>query len=107
MVGSTSTASEEPILMMSHVRIATRSQDYGTKNPVDGKEAESSNANTSNTPPPVSGPLQIEKQNRDLIIKPPAKGVLRKSTFNPHVRATQNYNIVEDLAISPSTMSAL
>ena len=39
MVGSTSNASEEPILMMSHVRIVTRSQDYGTKNPVDGKEA--------------------------------------------------------------------
>ena len=39
MIGSTSNASEEPILMMSHVRIATRSQDYGSKNHVDGKEA--------------------------------------------------------------------
>ena len=77
MIGSTSNASEEPIMMMSHVRIATRSQDYGTKNPVDGKEAEYSSANKSTTPPPVSGPLQIEKQNPDLIIKPPAKGVLQ------------------------------
>ena len=41
------------------------------------------------------------------MIKPPAKGILRKSAFNPHARATQNYNIVEDLAISPSAMSAL
>ena len=37
----------------------------------------------------------------------PIKGVLRKSAFNPHARAAQNYNIVEDLAISPSKMSAL
>ena len=41
------------------------------------------------------------------MIKPPAKVVLRKSSFNPHARAAQNYNIVEDLEISPSTMSAL
>jgi hypothetical protein len=27
--------------------------------------------------------------------------------FNPHARAAQNYNIVEDLAQAPSTMSAL
>ena len=63
--------------------------------------------NTSTTPPPVSGLLQIEKPNPDLIIKPLAKGVLRKSDFNPHARAAQNYNIVEDLAISPSAMPAL
>ena len=107
MIGSSSTTLEEPIMMMSHVRVATRSQDYGFKNPVDGKEAKSSNANTSTTPPPVSGPLQIEKQNPDLIIKPPAKLVLRKSAFNPHARAAQNYNIVEDLVVSPSAMSAL
>ena len=41
------------------------------------------------------------------MIKPLAKGVLRKSSFNPHARATQNYNIVKDLEISPSAMSAL
>ena len=39
MIGSSSSANEEPILMMSHVRIANRSQDYGSKSPVDGKEA--------------------------------------------------------------------
>jgi len=56
MIGSSSNANEEPILMMSHVRIATRSQDYGSKSPVDGKEAESSQSNPS-TSPPGSDPL--------------------------------------------------
>lgn len=42
----------------------------------------------------------------ELTIKPP-KGVVHKSTFNPRARAAQNYNIVEDLAQSPSAMSTL
>ena len=79
MIGSSSNNGEAPILMMSHVRIATRSQDYGSKNPIDGKEAESSNSHPS-TSPPGSDPLQIEKPNPDLVIKPPAKGILRKYT---------------------------
>ena len=41
-----------------------------------------------------------------LTIKPP-KGVIHKSTYNPRERATQNYNIVEYLAQSPSAMSTL
>lgn len=65
-----------------------RTQDYSSKNLVGGKEAESSNSNTSTTPPPGSGPLQIEKPNPDLVIKPLAKGILRKLAFNPHARAT-------------------
>ena len=107
MIGSSSSASEEPIMMMSHVRIATRSQDYGSKNPVVGKEPESSSSNPSTSTPSGSDPLQIENPNPDLVIKPPAKGILHKSAFNPHARATQNYNIFEDLAISPSAMSTL
>jgi len=106
MIGSSSNASEEPIMMMSHVRIATQSQDYGSKSPIGGKEPESSNSNPS-TLVPGSDPLQIEKPNPHLEIKPPAKGILRKSAFNPHARAAQNYNIVEDLTISPSAMLAL
>jgi len=35
------------------------------------------------------------------------KGVVRNSAFNPHARAAQNYNIVEDLAQTPSAMSDL
>lgn len=42
----------------------------------------------------------------ELAINPP-KRVVHKSTFNPRAQATQNYNIVEDLAKSPSTMSTL
>ena len=41
------------------------------------------------------------------MIKLSAKGVLQKSAFHPHARAAQNYNIVEDLTIYPSAMSAL
>ena len=38
MICSSSNASKEPIMMMSHVRIATRSQDYGSKSLVSGKD---------------------------------------------------------------------
>jgi len=57
MVGYSSNTSEEPIMMMSHVMIATRLQDYGSKNHVGGKEVESSNSNTSTTPYPSSNLL--------------------------------------------------
>ena len=40
-------------------------------------------------------------------MKPPSKGVLRRSSYNPNARAAQHYNIVEDLAQAPSAMSAL
>lgn len=42
----------------------------------------------------------------ELTIELP-KGVVHKSTFNPHARVAQHYNIVEDLAQSLSTMSTL
>jgi len=87
MIGSSSNASEEPIMMMSHVRTVTQSQDYGSKSPVGGKEAESSNSNPS-TSTLGSNPLQIEKPNPDLVIELAAKGILRKSASNPHARAT-------------------
>jgi hypothetical protein len=57
--------------------------------------------------PPTNGPLHIERPNPDTVLRPPPKGVVRKSDFNPHARAAQNYSIVEDLAQAPSTMSAL
>jgi hypothetical protein len=38
---------------------------------------------------------------------PPPKVIVRKSSFNPHARAAQNYSIVEDHAQEPSAMSAL
>jgi hypothetical protein len=61
------------------------------------------------SPPSVNppyGPLQIEKPMFNSILRPP-KSTIRKSTFNPSSRATQNYNIVEDLAQSPCAMYVL
>ena len=92
--------------MMSQVMVATRSQDYGSKIPVIRKETASSSEPPATTLS-VSEPLKIKKTNPDFVIKPPAKGVLRKSSFNPHARDAQNYNIIEDLAISPLAISAL
>ena len=40
-------------------------------------------------------------------MKPPPKGVLRRSSYNPNARAAQHYSIVEDLAQAPCAMSAL
>ena len=76
MIGSSSNSSTD-ILMMSRVLVATRSQDYGTKNHVISKETKNS-SQTPAIPPSVSEPLQIEKPNPDLVIKLPAKGVLQK-----------------------------
>ena len=58
-------------------------------------------SSSTTTSPEVVPPI-IPK----LKIKPP-KGVLHKSKFNPRARSAQNYNIVEDLAQLPSTMSTL
>jgi hypothetical protein len=38
-----------------------------------------------NSTPPGSDPLQIEKPNPDLVIKPPAKGILRNQ-LSIHMR---------------------
>jgi hypothetical protein len=61
-------------------------------------------------PPPTStpiGPLHLKRLGLDTVLHPPPKGVVLKSSFNPHARAAQNYNIVEDLTQEPSAMSAL
>lgn len=42
----------------------------------------------------------------ELTIKP-TKGVFHKLTFNPRAPVAQNYNVLEDLAQSPSVMSTL
>jgi hypothetical protein len=57
--------------------------------------------------PPSNDPLHLERPSLDTVLRPPPKGVVRKSAFNPHARVAQNYNIVEDLAHAPSTMSSL
>jgi hypothetical protein len=57
--------------------------------------------------PSPNGPLHLEQPIPDIAICLPTKGIVRKSSFNPHARVAQNYSIVEDLAQEPSTMSAL
>jgi hypothetical protein len=57
--------------------------------------------------PPSNDPLHLERPNPDTVLRPPPKGVVRKSAFNPHARVDHNYSIVEYLAQAPSTMSAL
>jgi hypothetical protein len=60
----------------------------------------------SSTSPP-NGLLHLKRPSLDTIIRPPPKGVVRKSSFNPHARAAKNYSIVEDIVQAPSAMSAL
>ena len=84
------------------VSIATHSKDYVGSRQAAGKE------DVDGPPPPlVSGPLEIEKPSIEPIVRPPSKGVLRKSSYNPNARAAQHYSIVEDLAQAPSVISML
>jgi hypothetical protein len=86
------------------VSLATHTKDYtSSKEKVDDIPPDS----TSPPNPSTTGPLHLERPNLDTVIRPPPKGVVKKSTFNPHARAAQNYSIVEDLAQAPSAMSAL
>lgn len=82
------------------VHVSTRAKDYPSHA---GKEPEV----PSSAPPSSSGPLHIERPSAETIPRPPPKGVLRRSSYNPNARAAQHYSIVEDLAQAPSAMSAL
>jgi hypothetical protein len=90
----------------NEVAVATRAKDYSpSKEKVDDIPPL-----LVQPPPPTSppnDPLHVKRPGLDTVLLPPPKGVVQKSAFNPHVRAAQNYNIVEDLAQAPSTMSAL
>lgn len=94
-------------MMSSLVMAGARSKDCGSKSPiVDGDDSSLPDLNSTSDPPSFE-PLCMEKPNPDMIIQPSAKGVLQKSAFNPHARVVQNYNIVEELAMSPSTIADL
>jgi len=73
------------------VHISTRAKEYPSHA---GKEPEV----PSSAPPSISGPLHIERPSTETPIRPPPKGVLRKSSYNPNSCASQHYNIIEDLA---------
>ena len=105
LVGS-GNASPSQVLMLSISKqqndalISTRNKDYGNPQVSNdkGKDQPSSSTTTSaEVVPPIT---------HELTIKPP-KGVVHKSTFNPRARVAHHYNIVEDLAQSPSAMSTL
>lgn len=82
------------------IHISTRAKEYPSPA---GKEPEV----PSSAPPSSSGPLHIERPITEMVIWPPPKGVLWKSSYNPNARAAQRCSIVEDLAQAPSAMSAL
>ena len=87
---------------VAHISVATWSKDYNKSRQAPGK------AVADGPPPlPASGSLEIEKPTPEPVVKPPSKGVLRRSSYNPNARAAQHYSIVEDLAQVPSAMSAL
>ena len=88
------------------VAFATRAKDYSPSK----EKVDDSPPPLVQTPPPtlpMNGPIHLKRLGLDIVLCPPPKGVVRKSSFNPHTHATQNYNIVEDLAQEPSMMSAL
>jgi hypothetical protein len=89
-----------------NVALTTRAKDYTpSREKVDDSPPDLVQPSPPN--PPTIGPLHLERPNLDTVIRPPPKGVVKKSTFNPHARAAHNYSIVEDLAQAPSAMSAL
>lgn len=69
--------------------MVTRNKYYGNPNPLTRKDIHRPSTFT----PPTFGPFQIVKLAPELTIKPP-KGVITKSSSNPHMRDAQNYNIV-------------
>lgn len=53
-----------------------------------------------------TNPLQIERLESYLVLRPP-KSSIKRVTHNPNARAAQNYSIIEDLAQAPCAMSTL
>jgi hypothetical protein len=88
------------------ITLTTRAKDYSSsKEKVD--IIPPSLVQPSPTTPLTNGPLHLKQLSLDTVLHPPPKGVIRKSTFNPHAHVSQNYSIVEDLSQEPSTMSSL
>jgi hypothetical protein len=108
-------SSSSHIYMLNGINLTTLSKTYDTL----GNHDKGKDTNSTGTLPdpssssvslpsvnPPSGPLSIEKPTFNSILCPP-KSTIHKPTFNTSSRATQNYNIIEDLAQAPCAMSAL
>jgi hypothetical protein len=91
--------------MFKAVNVMTTKNTYNTPSDDHAKGNVVDQPSTS-TNPPSSNPLQIYKPISDALLCPP-KRLIRKVTFNPNVHASQNYNIVEDLAQIPCVVSSL
>jgi hypothetical protein len=83
-------------MMNVDFHLSTKSHDYGMPKSVE-KGKDPSNLLTS---------LQIEKTVRETMTRIP-KGVFKKASHNPNVRANQNYSVVEDLEQTSCVMSTL
>jgi hypothetical protein len=96
------------IYMFNGIYLTTRTKIYDTLTKHDKEKVTNSNPPDPSlaTVSPLSRPIHIEKPTFDSIFHPP-KSTIRKSTFNPSSRATQNYNIVEYLAQESCVMSSL
>jgi len=90
----------------NEITLTTQAKDYSSsKEKVDAIIP--SLVQPSPTTPPTNGPLHFKRPSLDTVLHSPPKGVVRKSAFNPHACAAQNYSIFEDLAQAPSAMSTL
>ena len=95
--------------MMSSDTISLQTRSYIYDKPADKKEDNSSSGKAPSTGSPESSstvPLTIKKPNLDMVLRPP-KSTLKKVVFNPNAKATQFYDVVEDLALAPCAMSTL
>jgi hypothetical protein len=83
-------------MMNVKAHLSTSSYDYETSKSVKNKK-DAANPST---------PFQIKKvMGKEMTCI--HKGVFKKDSRNPNVRAAQNYSIVQDLAQTPCTMSSL
>jgi hypothetical protein len=88
------------------ITLTNRAKDYSfSKEKVDAIPP--SLVQPSPVTPPTNGPLHLKRMRLDTILRPPPKGVVRKSAFNPRARAAQNYSIVKDIDQALFVMSAL
>lgn len=87
--------------LKSDVMVATENKYYGNVNTSNGQATDQSTSSIVSPldPTPYAFPTKLKN-------KPP-KGVIHKSRFILRVRATHNYNAVEDLTQAPLAMSTL
>ena len=90
------------------VTLTTRNQTYDKppKKKYEGDSPENTPSINPSPPPPSNAPLTIDKPSLDTMLGLP-KSTIRNFVFSPSARAAHFYNIVEDLAQAPCTMSTL